>query len=116
MKKLFQLLTVAAAMVVCISAAGLAQDVSRTPQGIDPSRSSSATEAKIVVLSGCLERGPAADEYSLREGTDVWELKSSSVNLGGHVYQTVIVTAVATNDPDGVLKVIALSMDTNSCN
>lgn len=116
MRNLLKALTLAAAMVVSLSATGLAQDVSRAQQNTDPSRDFSATEVKIVVLTGCLERGSAADEYSLRAGANLWELKSSSVNLGGHLDQMVVVTAVATNDRYGTLDVIALAMDSNSCN
>lgn len=118
MKNLLKLLTLAAAMVVSLSATGLAQDLRPVAQDIDPSRSSSATEAKIVVLSGCLGRGSGADEYSLQqvETATSWELKSDSVNLAGHMDQMVVVTAVKTGDPSIPLKVVALSMDSNSCN
>ena len=117
MKKSFQFLILAAAMVVSLSAMGRAQDVSRTPQPFDPDRSSSATEATIVVLSGCLGRGPGTDEYSLHQvGTATsWELKSDSVNLAGHMEQMAVVTAVKVSDPYTPLKVIALSMDSASC-
>jgi hypothetical protein len=118
MKNVLQLLLLAAAMVVSRSATGLAQDLSPMAQDIDPSRSSSATEAKIVLLSGCLGRGSGADEYSLHQvGTATsWELKSDSVNLAGHMDQMVVVTAVKTGEPYAPLKVIALSVDSNSCN
>lgn len=118
MKHFFQLLTLAAAMVVSLSALGLAQDPNPTAQHIDPSRSSSATGAKIVVLSGCLGQGSGADEYSLHQVATAtsWELRSDSVNLAGHMDQMVVVTAVETGDLYTPLKVIALSMDSNSCN
>jgi len=47
MKRSFQFLILAAAMIVGLSAMGRAQDISRTPQPFDPDRSSSATEATI---------------------------------------------------------------------
>jgi len=116
MKKLFQLLPLAAAMVISLSATGLTQDVDRTSQTIDPSPRSSDTEARIVALAGCLERGSGAEEYSLRSGVDLWELKSTSVNLAGHLDQMVVVTAISTNDPYGTLNVINLKTDSPSCN
>ena len=87
MKKSFQFLILAAAMVVSLSAMGRAQDISRTPQPFDPDRSSSATEATIVVLSGCLGQGSGAHEYSLHQADTAtsWELKSDGVNLAGHM-------------------------------
>lgn len=42
--------------------------------------------------------------------------RSDSVNLAGHMDQMVVVTAVEADDPLTPLKVIALSLDSNSCN
>jgi hypothetical protein len=116
MKNLLRFLVLTAGIVVSLSVNGVTQDMTRTWQNSDPPQSSSATQAKIVVLTGCLERGSGAEEYSLRAGANLWELKSTSVNLGGHLDQMVVVTAVKDNDPYGVLNVIALAMDSNSCN
>jgi hypothetical protein len=117
MKKLFQFLTLAAAMVVSLSVMGRAQDVSRTPQPFNPDGSSSATEATIVVLSGCLGQGSGAHEYSLHQADTVtsWELKSDGVNLAGNMNQMVVITAVKSDNPYTPLKVIALRMDSSSC-
>lgn len=118
MKKSFQFLILAAAMVVGLSAVGRAQDISRTPQPFDPDRSSSATEATIVVLSGCLRQGSGAQEYGLHQADTVtsWELKSDGVNLATYMSQMVVITAVKSDNPYTPLKVIALSMDSSSCN
>ena len=116
MKKLFQVLPLAAAMVIILSATGRPQDLDPTLQTIEPSPRSSDKETRIVALAGCLERGSGAEEYSLRSGVDLWELKSTSVNLAGHLDQMVVVTAVATNDRYGTLYVINLKIDSPSCN
>ncbi len=114
MKKSLQIALLAAGLLVSFSTTGLAQDTYRSQQNNNPSY---VTEGKVLVLSGCLGRGAGADEYSLHlVGTATsWELKSDSVNLGGHMDQMVVVTAVKIDDRLP-LKVIGLTMDSTSCN
>ena len=116
MKNPFLTFVLATALLVSVSTIGLAQETDRTHPDTDSSLSALGAEARIVVLTGCLDRGPGADEYTLYVGADLWELTSSGVDLSTHLDQTVIVTAVATNDTRGPLKVIDLRIETPSCN
>ena len=78
--------------------------------------STSANDGKTVVLSGCLDRGAGANEYSIRAATaDSRELKSDSVNLGGYLQKTVMVVAVESADPQAPLNVVALRFLSNAC-
>ena len=75
-------------LFIFASTAGLAtaQDTKKT------------THKKTRTLSGCLQKGEDANEYSLttaKGGT--WEVKSDSVRLGDHVGHTVSITGVVSN-------------------
>ena len=73
-------------------------------------------EGGFVRLFGCLERGSGANEYSLMgQGANWWELKSTSIDLGAYLDQTVMIAALPTPNPDGTLNVAALAMVQNSC-
>jgi hypothetical protein len=71
---------------------------------------------EVVQIAGCLERGTAADEYSLYgEGLQSWELRSDNVSLSAHLDQQVTVIVLKSQDDDGVLTVVDLRMDSTSC-
>jgi hypothetical protein len=56
------------------------------------------THKKARTLTGCLQKGDAANEYKLttaKGGT--WEIKSDSLKLGDHVGHTVTITGVVSN-------------------
>jgi len=56
------------------------------------------THKKTRTLTGCLQKGDDANEYSLttaKGGT--WEIKSETVKLGDHVSHTVTITGVVSN-------------------
>jgi hypothetical protein len=76
------------ALFMFASTAGLAtaQDTTKT------------THKKTRVLTGCVQKGDAANEYKLttaKGGT--WEIKSDSLKLGDHVGHTVTITGVVSN-------------------
>jgi hypothetical protein len=72
--------------------------------------------SEMVQIAGCLERGPAADQYTLHsEGPQSSELRSHSVSLSVHLDQQVIVTVLKSTYDDGVVTVIDLRMDSTSC-
>jgi len=76
----------------------------------------SVKDGKTVMLSGCLDRGAGANEYSIRASTaDSRELKSDSVNLAGYLQKTVMVVAVDSGDPQAPLNVISLRFLSNAC-
>lgn len=84
---------------------------------INPRTGAGAGEPNgFVRLYGCLERGSGAEEYSLKgQGANWWELKSTSIDLGAYLDQTVMIAALPTPNPDGTLNVTALAMVQNSC-
>ena len=117
MKHLYEVLVLAIALIMNASGLAAAQEISRGQQYPNQLSTEPGTEAKILVLTGCLERGSTVGEYSLRMGANLWELSSSSVNLRGHLDQMVVVTVVSRDGSgEGVLNVISLSMDSSSCN
>lgn len=117
MKNLFQMWLLAIGLLVSLSTTCLAQHNYRMQHGLDTSPNSSETGARIVILSGCLDEGPGADEYSL-DGANLtsWQLKSESVDLDSYLYQTVRVLAVKSDDASGTLNVIDLKVELSSCN
>lgn len=117
MKNLFQMWLLAIGLLVSLSTTCLAQNNDRMQHSPDTSPIASETGERVVMLSGCLDRGAGANEYSLH-GANLasWELKSYSVNLDSHLYQTVTVIAVKSGDASGTLSVIDLRIDTPSCN
>ena len=81
-----------------------------------PGSSTSEKDGKTVMLSGCLDRGAGANEYSIRAATaDSRELRSDSVNLAGYLQKTVMVVAVDSGDPNAPLNVISLRFLSNAC-
>ncbi len=72
--------------------------------------------AKVVVLAGCLRRGPSPGEYTLiGPSLHWWELKSDSVNLGFYVDEEIKVNAVKSPSDDGTLTVTELTLVSTSC-
>ena len=56
------------------------------------------THKKTRTLTGCLQKGDAANEYKLTtEKGGTWEIKSDTVTLGDHVGHTVALTGVVSN-------------------
>ena len=107
----------AAGLMVGISIAGQAQEAATTQQSTNSSMSASPADAKTIALSGCLDRGPGADEYSLHVKTATsWELKSDNLNLDAYLDETVTVIAVTSGDPYGTLNVIDIRIILPSCN
>jgi hypothetical protein len=56
------------------------------------------THKKTRTLTGCLQKGNDADEYSLTtsKGSN-WELRSDSLRLGDHIGHEVTITGVVSN-------------------
>lgn len=82
---------IAIAVIALIMFAGIAGLAS-------PQDTTKTTHKKTRTLTGCLQKGDDANEYLLtttRGGT--WEIKSDSVNLGGHVGHKVAITGVVSN-------------------
>ena len=66
--------------------------------GLASPQETKTTHKKTRTLSGCLQKGDSANEYKLttaKGGT--WEIKSDTVNLGGHVGHKVAITGVVSN-------------------
>lgn len=79
-----------------------------------PESNGSSTNGKTV--SGCLDRGAGANEYSIRAaGASSRELKSDSVNLGGFLQKTVVIVGLESDDPNVSLNVIYLRFISNAC-
>jgi hypothetical protein len=56
------------------------------------------THKKTRTLTGCLQKGEDANEYSFTaKGGGTWEIKSDSVKLDDHVGHTVKITGVVAN-------------------
>jgi len=117
MKKQLFKSVLAAGLLAGISIAGRAQDTATTQQNTNSSVSATPADAKTIVLSGCLDRGPGADEYSLHAKTATsWALKSDSIDLNAYLDQTVTVIAMKSGDPYGTLNVIDIKIILPSCN
>ena len=81
-----------------------------------PDSNQSSTNGKTVMLSGCLDRGAGANEYSIRAaGASSRELKSDSVDLSGFLQKTVVIVGVQSDDPNAPLNVIYLRFVSNAC-
>jgi hypothetical protein len=56
------------------------------------------THKKTRTLTGCLQKGDAADEYNLTTAKgSTWEIKSDTIQLVDHVGHTVKITGVVAN-------------------
>jgi hypothetical protein len=56
------------------------------------------THKRTRTLTGCLQKGEDANEYSFtaKDG-GTWEIKSDSVKLGEHIGHTITITGVVSN-------------------
>jgi hypothetical protein len=98
MKKIFALL----AAVLLLSSIGIVEAQQTTTQQTtttttttdkDASTAAADTHANVRTLTGCLQKGDSANEYSLMgQNGSTWELKSDSVDLASHVGHTVTIT------------------------
>ncbi len=115
MNKLFVTFVLAAGLLV--GACGTAQAQNLWAQERSNSGNSTPSKGeKTVMLSGCLDRGAGANEYSIRSSTaNSRELKSDSVNLGGYLQKTVMVVAVDSGDPQAPLNVLSVRFLSNAC-
>ena len=53
------------------------------------------TTAKPITVTGCLQKGDSADEFSITdENGKTWEVRSRTVKLAEHVGHTVTITGV----------------------
>jgi hypothetical protein len=56
------------------------------------------THKKTRTLTGCLQKGDAADEYNLTTAKgSTWEIKSDTIHLVDHLGHTVKITGVVAN-------------------
>jgi len=63
------------------------------------------THKKTRTLTGCLQKGEDANEYSLTtKAGGTWEIKSDSVKLDEHVGHTVKVTGVVSHSKEHAMK------------
>lgn len=116
MNKLFVCFALAAGLLVGSCSMAQAQSLWAHERSDSGNSTSSPKDGKTVMLSGCLDRGAGANEYSIRATTaDSRELKSDSVNLGGYLQKTVMVVAVDSGDPQAPLNVISLRFLSNAC-
>jgi hypothetical protein len=116
MKKVFLAGLLAAGLLVGASKPGNAQN---TPGFRSDNNSPSTADqgsSQVVVLAGCLERGPGAGEYSLfGQGLHWWQLKSDSVNLALFLNLEVEVSALKSPSDDGTFTVTDLTLVSTSC-
>ena len=62
------------------------------------SANSDKKASEIRTLTGCLQKGDAANEYALTaEDGSTWEVKSRTLKLSSHVGHTVTVTGVVSH-------------------
>lgn len=116
MKKLLLVWVLATGSLVSISMLAHAENKASVQPNSNSELTTSPADARTVVLSGCLDRGSGADEFSLHGASaNSWELKSDSINLGSYLNQTVTVLAVESGDAFGTLNVIDLRVSFNSC-
>ena len=115
MNKLFFITVLAVGLLV--SGSSIAQTQSLWTQELTNSTAEVPTaHGNTVTLSGCLGRGSAANEYSIRAWTvDSREVKSDSINLGGYLSKTVMIVAVQPSDPQAPLNVVSLRFLSNAC-
>ena len=56
------------------------------------------THKKTRTLTGCLQKGDDANEYTITTAKGgIWEIQSDSLKLGDHVGHTVTITGVVSN-------------------
>jgi hypothetical protein len=66
--------------------------------GLATAQDTKTTHKKTRTLTGCLQRGEDANEYSfIAKDGGTWEIKSDSVKLDEHVGHTVKITGVVAN-------------------
>jgi hypothetical protein len=101
MKNTIALCTIAAALLVSTIGIGTAQQATTTQQTTtttttaDNNAGTTATDthANVRTLTGCLQKGDSANEYSLAgQNGSTWELKSDTIDLASHVGHTVTIT------------------------
>ena len=117
MKKAFILWLLAAGLLVGASGMGNAQTPAIQNININTGAATTSQDnSNVVVLSGCLERGPGAGEYRLfGKNLHSWVLKSDNIYLEGFLAEEVKVAALETPNQDGTLTVIDLLVLTSSC-
>lgn len=60
-----------------------------------PATSTAKAKPAAIKVTGCLQKGDAADEFAITgENGKTWELRSTSVKLVDHVGHTVTITGV----------------------
>ena len=115
MKYLFLTSMLAAGLLIGSSSIAQAQNLwtqERTTSG----SGAHPTDGKTITLSGCLDRGAGANEYSIRAATaSSEELRSDSINLGAYLYKTVMVVGLQSDNPNAPLEVIYLRLVSNAC-
>lgn len=115
MKHLSFRLLLAAGLLIC----GVSMAQTQTlwsQERTSPDSNQSSTNGKTVMLSGCLDRGAGANEYSIRAaGASSQELKSDSVDLSGFLQKTVVIVGVQSDDPNAPVNVIYLRFVSNAC-
>lgn len=116
MKTLFASCLLAGAMIVSLAATAPAQDTSATnqnpyntatddtvynsgsgaPTPNTGNQASNTATSKLRTLSGCLQRGAGANEYTLYGyNANSWEVVSNTVDLAAHVGQAVEITYIS---------------------
>ncbi|MHB8610458.1 MAG: hypothetical protein ACYDCG_19355 [Candidatus Acidiferrales bacterium] len=74
-----------------------ALSISLCPVALQAARTAAPakTTAKPITVTGCLQKGESADEFSITgKNGKTWELRSDTVKLAEHVGHTVTITGV----------------------
>jgi hypothetical protein len=130
MKNVFALFLLIAGLLLSAAGIAQAQDYTQAPQSPTATPTDNATAADnnytpgnagVQTLSGCLQTGAGANEYTLF-GPDAnsWEITSNSIDLAAHVDQAVRVAYVppqqsGSNGTDKPFIVTDLQMVSSSC-
>ncbi len=115
MKKIFSIGLLAIGLLVSTANMTNAQNTAVVQSDSGPTTPDQGS-AKVVVLAGCLRRGPGSGEYTLiGPSLHWWELKSDSVNLRFYVDEEIKVSAVKSPSDDGTLTVTELTLVSTSC-
>jgi hypothetical protein len=116
MKKTFALWLLEATLVAGIAIGACAQNTITTPNGNSGPATAGQPAPEVTWLAGCLERGSAADRYELHgPKSQLWELRSDSVNLRAFVGTEVRVAVVKSTESDGTVTVNDLILASPSC-
>jgi hypothetical protein len=96
---MFHKITKLSFWLVAASLIGLCGIALQAQEAAAPATSTAKAKPAAIKVTGCLQKGDAADEFAITgENGKTWELRSTSVKLVDHVGHTVTITGVRRNE------------------